>query len=170
MSGDLPLQSFTGGAPDFDIFRWLKHLELLVTANGWSEHQNLCSVCASFEGPAAVWLDTITLADCVTWPELRSLMIHRFGDSLEYLYAKLDTLQQGESTGIGLYTDKFYSLLKRLEAQGQHMPAVMTLSCYYQVLTPNLRDCVVLAHPSSLQEAYQYALYYEQALSGLCLH
>ena len=157
---DSPLP-FSSAGRGFDVHIWLWRLERLSKANKWSDSQILCKVYDSFEGPATFWLSSVTIS---TWPLLRDQIVKRFGDTVETLYAKLCKLQQHQHSGVAPYTDHFRVLLILIERCGQVLPPALTLSRYLQGLKPELRRQVVYAHPASIDDAYEYALYHEQLL------
>ena len=141
-----------------DVSHWLRRVDCLQVVNSWTDFETFCYASASLVGEAAVWLDTISVA---TWFELKHLMFDRFGESLETLYAHLESFNQGHSS-VGLYTDKFRSLLQKLDACGTHIPAATILMFYLDGLRPDLQSLVLFARPSTLDGAVESALYYEE--------
>ena len=148
------VETFTG---ESNVFPWIRKVEMQCMVGELSESRTFAYACLLLDGPAAVWLDTVTVS---TWAELKLRMCERFGESMEGLLTRLRTLKQDSRT-VGRYTDTFNGILAQLQQHGQYLPRVMTLNFYLTGLRPNLRTKVVNSHPRTIEAAYAEALYFE---------
>lgn len=64
------LESYSG-EPHVEVLHWIRKVDLLSKVHSWSELQTFCADCVSLDGPAAVWLDTVSVT---TWTELKQLL------------------------------------------------------------------------------------------------
>ena len=156
---ELELQSFKG---ETNVFHWVRKVDMLGKVRNMSDAETFCYACACLDGPAAVWLDTVTVS---TWTELKHLVCERFCMDREALLASFTALRQGSKL-IGHYTDVFHSLVAQLQRLGQHLPEVLRLQRYLAGIRPELRQRVIASHPTSIEAAYDLAIYLEQPLSG----
>ena len=152
-----PAHCFSGC--DEDVYVWIRRIDGLAASYGWSDQQTLYRACALFTEFAADWLDTVQLS---TWAELKSALVYRFADSPELLATKLFHCRQTSGETVAEYADRLQSLARRLALTHSSLPPCLMLRQFIQGLLPHLQSMVFTRHPSSLAEAINHALYFEQ--------
>ena len=113
MTSEMKVKEFRGDSNSLEVTHWVRHLELLATANGWTEQVQMCNACAALTGNACYWLDTVNLTD---WQNFKTQIIARFGENPEVVAQRLYNCRQRKSEAVAQYTDRFRQLSSKLNA------------------------------------------------------
>lgn len=116
---DMHIKEFRGDKDTLDVTHWVRHIEMLGTANAWTEQQLLANACAALSGTALFWLDTCELN---TWATFKTDIIKRFGENPEVVAHKLYNCKQKRAENIAQYTDRFRQLASKLSTLNSAIP------------------------------------------------
>ena len=156
------LDIFTGSASDpFDVYQWLRHVELAAMCHEWPEGKQLATALMNLRGPALCWLDSLDMTREYTWEFFKTSLISRFGEKPQQIIDKIYSRCQQAIEDVGSYTDDFVFLLSRAAQSGNHIPVPMQLTVYIEGLLPYLQDAVIVKEPQTMEEAIKAAKYLE---------
>ena len=155
---DTVIPPFSGCARE-DVYAWIRRLEYLALAEGWSNHALLYQACAALTGQAARWLDT---QPCYEWECFKQSILLRFSLGVDALMSEFHSIRQARGESAAQYADRFSCSLSRLASLNACLSPVLTLRCFVQGLRRSLQRTVIDSHPASFEEARDMATYTEE--------
>lgn len=148
----------------FDIFQWLRHVELAKHCHDRTEDKQIAMALMSLRGLALSWLDSLDLSQQHIWETLKDKLIVRFGEKPQQTIDKLYARIQQPYEDVGSYTNDFNLLLSGAccaAQSGNQIRGPMQLTVFIEELLPQLQEAVTVEEPQTLEAAIEAARYIE---------
>ncbi|XP_020082221.1 uncharacterized protein LOC109705849 [Ananas comosus] len=154
---------FSGDEPG----AWIENCEQYFEVYQIPQHQWVGIAGMHLKGRARSWKQSYFVnRPRVTWGEFIEALNRRFAQVGErYLVREFSNLKQ---TGtVEKYQDKFEELKTQLLSYNPQLTEEYLIACYINGLKEELIPFLDIAHPNTLEEAYEQATLHERALSAM---
>ncbi len=157
----LEFLTFTGDEPRV----WVENCEQYFEVYQIPHHQWLNIATMHMSGRARTWKQSYLVhKQMVSWEEFVESLYRRFAQTGErYLVREFNNLRQFST--VERYQEKFEELKTQLLYYNSQLTEEHLISCYINGLREDLVPFMDIAHPNTLEEAYEQAKLHERALS-----
>ena len=146
------------GQIDEDITRWLGSIERIALPLGCTDGEKLAVAYARLLGSALQFSEVNTFP---TWVSFSQAITLRFGDDHYESLRYLNKCRQTAYEPVKDYIDRF----RMLAARTGKIDTEDLVDKFLKGLTPMLYDRVIICGPTSLDQAMEKSIYFEQQLN-----